>query len=315
MKNKNTLTRRGFLAGAAAVTAGALAGRAHGEEKTYPPGTYVDIHTHLTQQWGPRYAMAPELLLKWMDEQDISQAVVLPLIAPESWDHPISSGWVLEQTKPHRDRLIPFCDIDPRIANLGSYQDKLDQLKRYVDAGAKGLGEHKPGVAMDDPHNIEIFQACGEMRLPVLFHLDNRRNYDKPGLPGLEKVLKECPDTNFIGHAQGWWASISGDTEQDQLQSYPKGPVAEGGALDRLMDNYPNIYGDLSAGSGANAIGRDMDFGRAFVIRRADRLLWGTDYLAPNQQCLQFSLYPKLELPEDVQAKVFRDNARRLLNL
>ncbi|MCA9003236.1 MAG: amidohydrolase family protein, partial [Planctomycetes bacterium] len=217
--------------------------------------------------------------------------------------------------KPHRDRLIPFCDIDPRVANIDKYEDKRDQLLRYVDAGAKGLGEHKPGVAMDDPRNIQIFQACGEVGLPVLFHLDNRRNHDKPGLPGLEAVLKACPDTNFIGHAQGWWASISGDTEQPDLQSYPKGPVAEGGALDRLMDAYPNLYGDLSAGSGANALARDLDFGRAFVKRRADRLLWGTDYLAPNQQCLQFSLFDQLDLPEDVAARVFRDNARRLLKI
>lgn len=315
MKTDQQVSRRGFLAASAAVTAGVVLRGAGAEEQVYPAGKYVDIHTHMTQPWGPRLPVSAEVLLKWMDEHDIAQAVVLPLIAPESWDHPISSGWVLEQTRPHRDRLIPFCDIDPRVANLGKYEDKRDMLLRYVDAGAKGFGEHKPGVAVDDPRNVELFRACGEAGLPVLFHLDNMRNTDKPGLPGLESVLKTCNETTFIGHAQGWWASISGDTDQPGLQSYPKGPVAPGGALDRLMDTYPNIYGDLSAGSGANAIARDMAFGREFVIRRADRLLWGTDYLAPNQQCLQFSLYDQLELPDDVAAKVFRDNARRLLKL
>ena len=71
----------------------------------------------------------------------------------------------------------------------------------------------------------------------------------------------------------------------------------------------------VTAGSGANAISRDIDFGREFVLRRADRLLFGTDYLAPGQQVPQFSLYKELDLPTDVQEKVFRGNARKLLRV
>jgi predicted TIM-barrel fold metal-dependent hydrolase len=51
------------------------------------------------------------------------------------------------------------------------------------------------------------------------------------------------------------------------------------------------------------------------VIRRADRLLFGTDYLAPGQPVPQIELLRQLNLPADVQAKVFHDNARRLLRL
>lgn len=80
------------------------------------------------------------------------------------------------------------------------------------------------------------------------------------------------------------------------------------------MEKYPNIYGDLSAGSGLNAISRDPDFGREFLIRRADRLLFGTDYLAEGQQVGQFEFLDRLDLPADVQAKIFRDNVRRILN-
>ena len=56
-------------------------------------------------------------------------------------------------------------------------------------------------------------------------------------------------------------------------------------------------------------------FGREFVIRRADRLLFGTDYPAPGQQVPQFSLYKELDLPKEVQENVFRGNARKLLSL
>jgi predicted TIM-barrel fold metal-dependent hydrolase len=81
------------------------------------------------------------------------------------------------------------------------------------------------------------------------------------------------------------------------------------------MDRFPNLYGDLSAGSGLNAIQRDLKFGREFLIRRTDRLLFGTDYLAEGQKVEQFELFAALDLPADVQAKIFRDNARRLLGL
>ncbi|MBI2421720.1 MAG: amidohydrolase family protein [Candidatus Hydrogenedentes bacterium] len=316
-KSTHRIGRRAFLKGAAAVAAGSALGASFraDAESVFPPGRYVDIHTHLGQRWGFREILTVEKLLKWMDENDIAQAAVLPLISPEAWDHPLSTDYVLRETEPHRDRLFPFCSIDPRTLLLGGYAKKRDLLLKYKEAGAKGFGEHKPGVAIDDPRNIELFQASAEVGLPILFHLDNDRNMDQPGLPGLEKVLKEVPNGIFIGHANGFWASISGGITQADLSAYPKTPVQPGGALDRLMDAYPNLYGDLSAGSGSNAIERDLAFGREFIVRRADRLLFGTDYLAPAQQVMQLALYRTLDLPEAVQAKVFRDNARRLLGL
>lgn len=307
-------SRRAFLVQAAGLAVGsaAFAGATSAAARG-PKGTYIDIHTHLAQVWGNRPALSVKMLLKWMDANDVAQAVVLPLVSPESWDHPISTDYVLKQTKRHRDRLIPFCSIDPRTINLGNYAAKVDLLKRYVDSGARGFGEHKPGVRVDDPRNLELYAACGEAQLPVLFHLDTHRNMDVPGLPGLARALETAPDTTFIGHAQGWWASISGDAAD--LQAYPKGKVTPGGAIDRLMDRYPNIYGDLSAGSGANAISRDLEFGRDFLIRRQDRLLFGTDYLAPGQETPQFDLYRKLDLPSETRRKIFRENARKILRL
>ncbi len=285
------------------------------DKKTYPPGRYVDVHTHLGQTWNTKEALTAETLLGWMDANDIAQAVVLPLVSPESSSYLLTSDFVLAETKSHRDRLIPFCCIDPRTSFGGGQRGLVDMLKRWVDLGAKGFGEHKPGVKVDDSRNMALYAACGELALPVLFHIDEQRNMDAPGLPGLEKAIKEHPDTAFIGHGPGWWASISGDVKQADLGGYPKGPIATGGALDLLIDKYPNLYGDLSAGSGASAITRDPAFGREFLIRRADRLMFGTDFLAPDQEVPQLALYRQLDLPAAVQAKIFRENARRVIGL
>ena len=301
-------------AGAAAVALTSR-GTPADEVKAPPAGKFFDVHTHLGQTWNHTRELTAAGLLEWMDAHEVAQAVVLPLVSPESSSFLLTSDFVLAQTKPHRDRLIPFCCIDPRTTYSGARHGLKHMLQRYVDEGARGFGEHKPGVAIDDPRNMDIYAVCGELKLPILFHLDEQRNTDIPGLPGLEKALKTFPETTFIGHGPGWWASISGNITPADMAAYPKTTVSPGGAIDRLMDAYPNVYGDLSAGSGEGALSRDIEFAKQFVVRRADRLMFGTDYLSPGQAVPQFDLFAKLAPAEDVQAKIFRDNARRVLGL
>jgi predicted TIM-barrel fold metal-dependent hydrolase len=301
--------------GIAAMT-GSILVQANSPVPTVEPrreARFVDVHVHITQQWNERGELTARSLIRWMDVGGIEQAWVLPLISPEAWFYPITTEFVLEQTKQFRERLIPFCIIDPRTDVFGGRKHFVDLLGRYKDAGARGFGEHKWGGAVDDSRNIELMRACAEVELPVLFHLDNHRNTDTPGLPGLEKLLKAVPNVTLIGHGPGWWASISGTASQKDLGGYPTGDVAPGGALDRLLGEYPNLFADLSAGSGHNAIRRDLEFGHAFLNRNADKILFGTDYLAEKQQVKQFDLLSEMKLPDDVQERIFRGNARKLM--
>jgi len=281
---------------------------------------YLDFHVHLAQEWfgsdhGP---LTARHLLRWMDNHDISQAVVLPLVSPESFWYPVTTEYVLKQTDAYRDRLIPFCAIDPRAlsTHLTDNRQVVDMLRRYRDAGARGFGEHKPKLSIDDPLNMKLYEACAEVKLPVLFHLDNYANMDRPGLPGLARVLSSLPELIMIGHGKGWWASISGGLNQADLQvGYPKGPVAPGGAIDQLMDEFPNLYADLSS-SGAHAILRDREFGAAFLNRRAERLLFGTDYYDLTQiEFPHFHLLDQFDLPRQTTEKIARGNAVQLLQL
>lgn len=311
MNNILCQARRRFLQTAASLTVLAGTSALASTKKSQT----IDIHTHLGQTWNTTTPLSAEELLRWMDAHDIAQAAVLPLVSPESSSYLLTTDFVLEQTKQHRDRLLPFCCLDPRTSYNGGAKGLLEMLRRWVDAGVRGFGEHKTGVPIDDPRNQKLFAACAELKLPVLFHMDNLRNTDTPGLPGLAKMLAMFPAVNFIGHAQGWWASISGGVQQADLDAYPKGAVQVGGAIDALMEKFPNIYGDLSAGSGANAIARDEAFGREFLLRRADRLLFGTDFLSPGQAVPQFELFDKLKLPTEALDKIQHGNARRLLGI
>ena len=229
-------------------------------------GPYIDVHTHVGRTWNGYPGLSADALVQWMDAHSVAKAVVLPLVSPESSSYLNLTEQALEAAKRHPERLVPFCCIDPRTSYEGGRAGLRLMLKEYVDQGAKGFGEHKAGLPIDDPRMKALYEVCEDLRLPVLFHMDGQRGTDVPGLPGLESVLKSFPTVPFIGHGPGFWASISGDATARDLAGYPRGPVKPGGALDRLFDRYPNLWGDLSAGSGAGALSRDREFGRRFLI-------------------------------------------------
>ncbi|MEO1996320.1 MAG: amidohydrolase family protein [Planctomycetaceae bacterium] len=288
---------------------------AHATQQPSRASKFIDMHTHIGTYTNGNKELTARALVDWMDEHDIEKSVVLPLVSPESTTYLQPPDAALKAAREFPGRLIPFCSIDPRAIIRGGVQGLTDIIQKYVAAGARGFGEHKVGLNFDDPLMMHVYEACQNASIPLLFHIDNLRGKDLPGLPRLEHAVRSFPKLNFVGHGPGWWASISGGTTQKDLGGYPKGPVNPGGAIDRLMTKYPNIYGDLSAGSGANSISRDLEFGRKFLIRRQDRILFGTDYLQPGQEVPQFQLFADLKLAAPVAAKIFKGNATRLLKL
>jgi predicted TIM-barrel fold metal-dependent hydrolase len=277
-------------------------------------GLYIDVHTHVGRTWNGygSTALSADALVKWMDAHHVAKAVVLPLVSPESASYMNLAEQVFEAAKRHPDRLIPFCCIDPRTSYQGGRAGLRSMLQEYVDQGAKGFGEHKAGLPIDDPRMRPLYEVCEDLWLPVLFHMDGQRGIDAPGLPGLERILKTFSKVTFIGHGPGFRASISSDVTAREMEAYPRGPVKPGGAIDRLFDICPNLWGDLSAGSGAGALARDRAFGQQFLIRRADRLLFGTDYLRPGQEVPLFELLAGFQLSPEVRARIERGNAARL---
>jgi predicted TIM-barrel fold metal-dependent hydrolase len=85
------------------------------------------------------------------------------------------------------------------------------------------------------------------------------------------------------------------------------------------MRRYPNLYGDLSAGSGFNALSRDEEFGLAVMEEFQDRLFFGTDFCAPSNVMPLSSwldnLCEKGRLSRTVYEKISRANAVKLLEL
>ena len=221
----------------------------------------LDIHQHILYS-----GRTPDQTLAHQMHYGIKTTVLLP-----------GAGWLVAVAgtnrdatafqAQHPDRFVTFASSDPAESRT------LDVLRGHIKRGAIGIGEMKFHVAVDSPEMHRVYKLAEEMDVPVLIHFEHEMY--NTGIERFDKVLKAYPKVRFIGHAQTWWGNISADL--NPLELYPKGPLKKGGLTDRLLSDYPNIYGDLSAGSGLNAITRDSDFARGFVDRHSRKLIWGSD--------------------------------------
>jgi predicted TIM-barrel fold metal-dependent hydrolase len=81
------------------------------------------------------------------------------------------------------------------------------------------------------------------------------------------------------------------------------------------------MYGDLSAGSGLNALTRDEEFTRDFLVRHQDKLLFGSDCTdvagsgPPCQGAQTIAAIRRLSADKRIERKLLYDNARKLLRL
>ena len=292
---------------------------------------FIDIHVHTRMFQGPerngtgggRFA-TPEELIAMLKHQGVSAACALPAVNPEcSWAIQ-SNEEILWAAREYPDFIIPFMNLDPRQNSNSPDADLAYQMQFYAEEGCKGIGEVCASLPFDDPRMENLFKHAQDCKLSITFHIapEKRGFYgiiDELGLPGLEGALAKFPELKFLGHSQPFWAEISGDLELSQRNSYPTGPVVEDGAVVRLMRDYPNLYGDLSAGSGHNAVSRDPQFGYAFMTEFQDRLFFGTDICDPrNQTPLIDFMNQAVEnghITREVYQKITHQNAQKLLGL
>ena len=156
----NALNRRTALLKSAAFLAATVHAGSPAAARAKPGGRirYIDIHTHLGAFVAGKEFTA-EALVEFMNRNDVERSVVLPLVSPESAPIPQPTQTALDAFKKFPDRIIPFCGVDPRCVtvppqrtgHVGGVQGLVDILKRYQDAGCRGLGEHKTGLLFDAP--------------------------------------------------------------------------------------------------------------------------------------------------------------------
>ena len=262
-----------------------------------------------------RYAIGVTWLLTWECPQDEYDPQYNAAVPARQAGGPIPFSRVLSYVERAPGRFVPGYAPDPRRP------DAVDRLRAAVQIyGVRVCGELKLRMMYDNPDALRMYRYCAEAGLPVTVHIDyefdSGRSYPRPnywyggGIEAFARAVRLCPDTVFLGHAPGFWAHISGDDKYSKAV-YPDGEVLPGGKLIELLRSCPNLYCDLSAGSGRIALARDRAFAREFLLEFQDRVLYGRDdFNNALQELLQ-----QLELPPAALQKIYEGNARRLVGL
>jgi predicted TIM-barrel fold metal-dependent hydrolase len=193
-----------------------------------------------------------------------------------------------------------------------------EEIERALKAGAKVIGEQKFNVECDSAESQELYQLAQRFDVPVLLHFQH--GMYNLGIDRFHTMLEKYPKVHFIAHAQTFWANID-KNYADQTVLYPKGPVTPGGLTDLLLTNYPNFHGDMSAGSGLNALTRDEEHARGFLDRHQDKLMFGSDCPdvdGKGEKCTGANIIAairRLAPSKAVERKLLYGNAKRLLKL
>ncbi len=250
------------------------------------------------------------------------------------------------------NRFVVFANVDFDGVGKKDWAEKaVNQLKLDVNNGARGLKIYKSlglrnldtdgnRIAIDDARLDPIWNACGDLNIPILIHAadpksfwnkldgDNERWLELKTHPRRKReandpvpweqliteqhnMFKKHPKTTFINAHMGWFANNLGK-------------------LGELLDEMPNM--NVGIGAIIAELGRQPRFAKAFFIKYQDRILFGKDSWKPEEFPTYFRVlesadeyfpYHKkyhafwpmygLDLPNDVLKKVYYKNALRIV--
>ena len=321
----------------------------------------VDVHTHFRHKFrGGEKEL--EAWVQLMDRNNIAVCVSLD----GQWDELLEEHARLLWTR-YKDRFAIFANIDwqgsGKADDSATWDCQRPDFARRVAArlaaakergtcGVKifkqfGLEYKNPDgtlIQIDDPRWDGIWQACGELGLPVLIHIadpaafflpiDERNErweelHRRPEwsfygtrfpkreelLAALNRVIERHPKTTFLG------AHVANNAED----------LAEVG---RWLDKYPNLNVEIA--SRIAELGRQPYTARKFLIRYQDRVLFGTDGPWPEERVRLYWRFLETEdeyfpysekefppqgfwniygvhLPDDVLRKIYHENAARIV--
>jgi len=143
-------------------------------------------------------------LLEEMDAVGVRHAAVLPIAAGLPFDSDPTLHILDAVAKAGAgDRLIPFASVHPHDAR------KRELLRGYAQRGVRGVKLHPEmqRFAPDEPAAMEVYEECGRLQLPVIFHAG--RSGIEPGFMRPYALIRHYlpaittfPNVRFIlGHA------------------------------------------------------------------------------------------------------------------
>jgi predicted TIM-barrel fold metal-dependent hydrolase len=321
----------------------------------------VDMHTHFRHKF---HGSAAELAawVALMDRNNIAVSVSLD----GQWGELLDEHAKLLWTK-YRDRFAIFANIDWQGAGKAddpaSWDCQRPDFARRVArelaiakergaAGVKifkqfGLEYKNPDgslIAIDDPRWEGIWQACGELGLPILIHIADPAAFFLPIDETNERweELHRHPEWSFAGprfpKREALLAAFLRIVERHPQTTFISAHVASNAedltTVGQWLEKYLNLYVEIA--SRIAELGRQPLTARRFVLKHQDRVLFGTDgpwpeerirlywrFLETEDEYFPYSerLFPPqgywniygVHLPDEVLRKIYHENALRII--
>lgn len=321
----------------------------------------VDAHNHLGPGFSRGWDKRPVAeLLAALDEAGVETVVDV--------DVEQRVGLAERMTRyggQHPTRFVHFTGLayDAWAERPDFGEMEAQHLEEAAGMGARGVKVWKPlglrardpqghVVAVDDERLDPLWAIAARLDLPVVVHIADPMAFFDPLDERNERweELHEHPDWHFwpprseAGDDAGFAAfdetlaafdRVIGRHPETTFIGAHVGCASEDLALvSAMLDRHPNYHVDISARMAE--LGRQPYSARAFFLRYADRILFGTDlgydpemyrlhyrFLETMDESFDYSteeVPPQgrwqicgLGLPDDVLRKVYADNARRLI--
>jgi Amidohydrolase len=307
-----------------------------------PSAMAIDYHNHLD-------SLDPREVLTIMDACGIERIVNITM---QTGDEALAVIRRFHSAAPERFSTIGWMDWSG-IEQPDFFRKSVDRLEQLVDHGACGLKMWKDlGLTVrdaagqllriDDERLAPVFEKAAELRVPVMFHTADPDAFFLPTDPYNERYeeLAAHPEWSFYGAQHAKLELL--EQRNRVFARHPKttfvgAHMAESSeCLSRvaeLLDTFPNVSVDMSAR--VAELGRQPYTARAFFLRYASRILFGSDLL-PNLEMYRLNYrfletadeyfdYPShasrqgrwhihgIFLPQEVLRQIYRENALALL--
>ena len=236
-------------------------------------------------------------------------------------------------------------------------KETIELLGRHVSMGARGLKifksfglSHKDSdgniIAVDDPRLADIWDAAGELGVPVMIHQSDPYGFFQPCTPEIEHYdsLVKYSDWRFddpekFPRKEELLQRRDNLVRRHRNTTFILAHVANFPEnlkyVSDLLDENPNAYIDISAR--IDELGRQPYSAREFFIKHQDRILFATDmpvsseiyrchfrfletfdeYFIPPDYDGTFGRYRwniyGIGLPKEVLAKVYYQNALKVI--
>jgi predicted TIM-barrel fold metal-dependent hydrolase len=264
----------------------------------------IDIHTHITvakkSENGVelsaerQYLGSPQELLAVMDRKNIRAMVNLT----GGYDAGLAET-VAKYDKAYPGRFYTFTEpIYEKFKEANYPQIQADAIVRAHRDGARGLKILKtlglylrenitsgPLVKIDDRRFDPMWDACGQLNIPVAIHISDPIAFFTPTNRFNERYeeLSNHPDWSFNDHDFPSNAELI-EARNRMFARHPKtqfitlhvGNFSEDLAnVSENLDRFPNMTVDIAARIGE--LGRQPRTARKFFDKYQDRILFGTD--------------------------------------